>query len=399
MKRRTVDVLICGGGLAGLTAAAAFGHAGHSVLLVDPAQPKTDGSLGQSDLRSTAFLRPARALFEEIGLWPAFARHAVPLQALRIVDTAGEPPQARAERVFRADDMGGGPLGWNFLNWMIRQEVLSHLAKQPNVDLRFGTGFRNLLTRTTGAIVTLSSRTQIGAQLVIGADGRNSAVRDAVGISCQTTRYGQKSLAFTATHVHGHENISTEIYHRGGPFTMVPLADLDGKPASAIVWMNPGPTTVDLANLAVEAFNAEMTRRSANLFGPLELASARAVWPIISQRAARLTGLRTALIAEAAHVLPPIGAQGLNTSLNDVAALLQAAQTYPQAIGGRVMLDMYDRARRRDIANRVRVIDLFNRVTRSGDIGLQSLRLAGLKAGHDIQPLRRALMRVGMGPL
>ncbi len=399
MTRETVDILICGGGLAGLVSAAAFCHAGYSVLLVDPASPVASGSMHKTDFRSTAFLRPAQALFEEIGLWAAFSRHAVPLQALRIVDATGEPPQVRAERVFRAQDMGDGPLGWNFLNWVIRKELLSHLGKQPNFELRFGTGFRNMLNRTTGAMATLTSGAQILAQLVIGADGRNSAVRDAVGINSRTTRYGQKALAFIATHVHRHKNVSTEIYHEGGPFTMVPLADIDGKPASAIVWMNRARKTVDLAGLKPQAFNAQMTRRAANLFGPMELASDRAIWPIISQRAARLTADHTALIAEAAHVLPPIGAQGLNTSLNDVAALLLAAQTFPEEIGGAAMLNMYERARHRDIANRVRVIDLFNRVTRSGDIGLQSLRLAGLKAVHDIQPLRRTLMRAGMGPL
>jgi 2-octaprenyl-6-methoxyphenol hydroxylase len=398
MKRETVDILICGGGLAGLVAAAVFGHAGHMVLLVDPAKPAMDGTARNGDLRSTAFLRPAQALLEEIGRWSTLARHAVPLQALRIVDTTGEPPCVCAERVFRPDDLGSGPLGWNFLNATVRLELLRHLGKQPNVELRFGTGFRTMMTRTTGAVVTLTGGSQVSAQLVIGADGRNSAVRDAIGIGSKIIRYGQKSLAFTATHVHAHECISTEIYNQGGPFTMVPLADLDGKPASAIVWMNAGRKTVDLARLDAQAFNAEMTRRSANLYGPMELASDRAIWPIISQRATRLVAQRTALIAEAAHVLPPIGAQGLNTSLNDVAALLQAAQAWPDAMGGPDMLDTYERARRRDIASRMWAIDLFNRVTRSGNPGLQSLRLAGLKAVHDIAPLRHRLMRAGMGP-
>ena len=399
MARETVDILICGGGLAGLVSAAAFCHAGHSVLLVDPASPVANGSNDKTDLRSTAFLRPAQVLLQEIGLWSTLSSHAVPLQALRIVDTTGEPPQVRAERVFRAQDMGDGPLGWNIQNWMIRQNLLIHLGKQPNVELRFGTGFRTILTRTTGAMVTMANGTQIWAQLVIGADGRNSAVRNAVGITSRTTRYGQKALVFIATHVHRHNNVSTEIYHEGGPFTMVPLADIDGKPASAIVWMNKARNSVDLGGLEPQAFSAQMTRRTVNLFGPMELAGDRAIWPIISQRAARLTAEHTALIAEAAHVLPPIGAQGLNTSLNDVAALLRAAQSFPEAIGEPAMLNMYERARYRDIANRVWVIDLFNRVTRSGDSGLQSLRLAGLKAVHDIEPLRSTLMRAGMGPL
>jgi len=381
--------------LAGLAAAAAFAHAGHSVLLVDPNTPQPTG---QGDLRSTAYLQPARALLDEIGLWSAIAPMAVPLETLRIVDCTGEPPMVRDERAFRFDERGDTPLGWNFLNAPTRQEFLKFLEKQPNVELRFGVGFASVLTRTNAALVTLSDTSAITAKLVIAADGRHSAVRDAVGIGVRTTRYGQKSLAFTATHLHPHNNVSTEIYHRGGPFTMVPLADVDGQPASAIVWMNSGRRSVELAQMGNDQFNAEMTKRSAGLFGPMQLAGERSVWPIITQVATGLTAERTAIIAEAAHVLPPIGAQGLNTSLNDVAALLTAARNHSDDLGGRAMLDSFEKARLPDIRNRARAIDLFNRVTRSGAPGAQALRLFGLKAAHDIAPIRKRLMRAGMGP-
>ncbi|MGB5557942.1 MAG: FAD-dependent monooxygenase [Paracoccaceae bacterium] len=399
MTRESCDILISGGGIAGLVTAAALGHAGFSVVLVDPAPPVTDGANAQADLRSTAYLRPAQALFSEIGLWDQLAPHSVPLEALRIVDMAGDPPEIRDERVFRSEELGEGPFGWNFLNWLTRREILAVLKRQSGIDLRFGTGFRGMLTRTTGAIVTLTDGTVIDCRLVVGADGRDSAVREAAGIAARTTRYGQKSLAFTATHPIPHGNVSTEIYHCGGPFTMVPLADIDGRPASAIVWMNAGPRSAELLGLDPAAFNAEMTVRSGGLFGPLELASRRGIFPIITQRAERLTAERTALVAEAAHVLPPIGAQGLNTSLNDIAALMQAARDHPGALGEPQMLAAYARARHTDIARRARAIDLFNRITRSGDVGLQSLRLAGLKAVHDVAPLRRKIMQAGMGPL
>ncbi|MGJ8584955.1 MAG: FAD-dependent monooxygenase [Marinosulfonomonas sp.] len=399
MQLDKTDILICGGGPAGLIAAAALAHAGFNLCVVDPSAPITKGDERGADLRSTAFLQPAQALFREIGIWDRLLPHAIPLDKLRIVDTAGDPPELRDERAFDSAELGDQPFGWNFLNWRIRHELVAHLTAQPNVELRFGTGFASLLTRTSGAIVTLTDGTRLQARMVVAADGRNSPVRDASGIAVKTTRYGQKALAFIATHPEPHLNVSTEIYHEGGPFTMVPLADIDGIPASAIVWMNPGRRAVDLAALPESAFNVEMSRRSAGLFGPLELASPRALWPIITQRAEALTAQRIALIAEAAHVLPPIGAQGLNTSLNDVAALLEAARGTPAQLGEPPMLATYEKARHKDIANRTRIIDLFNRVTRSGDVNLQSLRLAGLKAAHDIAPLRQGLMRAGMGPL
>jgi len=399
MTREQIDILVVGGGIAGLVAAAAMGRAGYRTVLVDPTPPVTDGAAQGADLRSTAFLRPARDLFAHIGIWTALRPHATPLEALRVVDTSGDPVTVRAERTFRGAEMGDEPFGWNFLNWVIRRELLAIIPTIPDVELRYGTGFKSLVNRTAGAIVTLSDGSQVQAKLVIGADGRDSPLRDAAGIGVHTTRYGQKSLAFTATHALPHRFISTEIYRTGGPFTMVPLPDVGGQPASAIVWMNSGPRAEALRAMDDDAFNAEMTERSAGLFGPMQIASPKGIFPIISQHAHHLTEGRIALIAEAAHVLPPIGAQGLNTSLNDISELLTRIETAPADPGAAATLQAYERKRLPDITARARAIDLFNRVTRgSGDLS-QMLRLSGLTLAHDITPVRRGLMRAGMAPL
>lgn len=399
----TVDVVVSGGGIAGLIAAAAFGASGFKTLMIDPAQPVITGDEASSDLRSTAFLRPARDLFQRIGIWDTLAPHATPLEALRIVDTLpgedGTPAVIRTERQFEGRESGDEPFGWNFLNWVIRRELARAVPDIPNVELRYGVGFKSLFTRTSEARVTLTDRTTVRAKLVVAADGRNSPLRDAAGIGVKTTRYGQKSLAFTATHELPHHNVSTEIYREGGPFTMVPLADIDGKHASAIVWMNKGPYAKELLNMEVEAFNATMTTRSAGLFGRLELASGRGIFPIITQLADQLSSERVAVIAEAAHVLPPIGAQGLNTSLNDLAELLALAEDNPVGLGDQAMLDAYAKTRHRDITARAKVVDVFNRVVRSEDDILRAVRLLGLKAVHDLRPVRRKVMEAGLGPI
>lgn len=398
----TVDILVSGGGIAGLITAAAFGAAGFTTLMVDPVPPTITGDEAQSDLRSTAFLRPARDLFEKIGIWDELAPHATPLEALKIVDTVpgdNGAPTVRATRQFEGRETADEPFGWNFLNWVIRRELARAVPEQPNVTLRYGVGFKRLLTRTSEARVTLTDGTQVRAKLVVAADGRNSPVREAAGIGVKTTRYGQKSLAFTATHELPHHNVSTEIYREGGPFTMVPLGDIDGKHASAIVWMNKGPYAKELLTMAPEQFNAVMTERAAGLFGEMELASGRAIFPIITQVADALASERVAIIAEAAHALPPIGAQGLNTSLNDLAELLTLCETHHDDLGGQTMLDAYAKTRLRDISTRSKVVDLFNRVTRSDDDILQMVRLWGLKAVHDIKPVRQKVMQAGLGPI
>jgi 2-octaprenyl-6-methoxyphenol hydroxylase len=233
--------------------------------------------------------------------------------------------------------------------------------------------------------------------MVIGADGRDSAVRRALGIGATTIRYGQKALAFATTHPIPHGNVSTEIHRSGGPFTLVPLPDRDGRPASAVVWMERGPEALRLAALDVPAFEAAMSERSCHLFGPLTLATRRTVWPIISQMADRLTGERTALIAEAAHVMPPIGAQGLNTSLGDLRILLDLATANPAGIGDPAMLDAYARARGPEVRVRMAGIDMLNRASMLGAQGLRDLRAGALDALYSVAPVRRTLMRAGMG--
>jgi len=330
------DILISGGGIAGLTAAAAFGTAGFQVICVDPTPPVTDGAADGADLRSTAMLQPARKLLERAGLWDALAPHAAPLQVMRIIDAGGEEAEPRVTREFNAAEISDLPFGWNFPNWLLRREMMARLEALDTVDFRAGVGTQRLFTRESGAKVTLTDGTRIATKLVVAADGRGSAMRAASGIDVQTQRYGQKAIVFAVTHPIPHENVSTEVHRTGGPFTLVPLPDRDGMPCSAVVWMDDGPKAHERMEMDVAAFEAEASARSTYHFGPLTLVSKRQIWPIITQHAARLSSERVALIAEAAHVMPPIGAQGLNMS-----------------------------ARYGDISLRVRGIDLLNRASQA----------------------------------
>ncbi|MFC7703940.1 UbiH/UbiF family hydroxylase [Plastorhodobacter daqingensis] len=396
MRTRT-DILISGGGVAGLTAAAAFGSAGFSVICVDPARPVTDGAADNADLRTTAFLQPSVAVLEAAGLWSRLLPHAAPLQVMRIVDAGGKVPEARIVKDFDAADISAQPFGWNLPNWLLRREMLFRLEELPNVAFRAGVGTRTVLTRDSAAIVTLSDDSRIEARLLIAADGRGSPVRTALGIPVRTTRYGQKALAFAVSHPIPHENVSTEIHRSGGPFTLVPLPDRDGRPCSAVVWMESGAEAQRLAALPTAAFEAEMSERSCHLFGPLTLLGRRSIWPIISQIAARFSGQRTALIAEAAHVVPPIGAQGLNMSLADTRVLLELAQAQPESLGRAAMLETYHRRRWPEVQTRLAGIDLLNRASMLGQPIMRDARAAALNLLYSARPVRQTLMRAGLG--
>lgn len=395
--RIDTDILVSGGGVAGLTAAAAFGSAGFRVICVDPEPPVTAMEASGSDLRTTAFLQPSVPVLEAAGLWSRLEPHAAPLQVMRIIDAGGEVPEPRIVKDFDAADISEQPFGWNLPNWLLRREMVARLAELPNVDFRPGTATQRLLTREAEALVTLSDGTRVAARLVVAADGRASPMREAAGISVTTTRYGQKALAFAVTHPIPHRNVSTEIHRSGGPFTLVPLPDRDGMPCSAIVWMETGPEVARLAALPPAEFEAAMNERSCFTLGPLTLASRLTVWPIISQIAERMAGERVALIAEAAHVVPPIGAQGLNMSLADLRELLALAEADRAGLGSAKMLETYHRKRHLEVQARVAGIDVLNRASMMGAQGLRDLRAGALNALYSVAPVRRTLMRAGLG--
>ncbi len=391
------DIVISGGGIAGLTAAAVFGAQGFAVLCVDPAPPVTEQDADGADLRSTAFLQPARAFLERAGIWDRLSDHAMPLQVMRIVDAGGAEAAPRVTRAFDASEISDLPFGWNLPNWLLRRELSAQLHDMPTVDFRPGTATTTLFTRTASARVGLSDGSRVTAKLVIAADGRDSPMRRAAGIDVTTTHFGQKALAFAVTHPIPHENVSTEIHRTGGPFTFVPLPDRDGRPCSAIVWMDTAAQANDLLALDIPAFEAAMSERSCHLFGPLTLASRRGAWPIIAQAAHRLSGERLALVAEAAHVVPPIGAQGLNMSLADLDLLLDLALAQRDTLGSAAMLHAYHRRRIADVRARVAGITLLNRASMASDPLLRDARAAGLQALYALSPLRKTLMQAGLG--
>jgi 2-octaprenyl-6-methoxyphenol hydroxylase len=400
MDRVETDILVAGGGIAGLSAAAAFAAEGFEVTCVDPVPPPGAGDAEGSDLRSTALLRPSVELLERAGIWPRLKAHAEPLRVMRLADAGGRENAIRTVADFTAAELGVEAFGCNAINWLIRRELAAGLAALPGATLRAPVGVARVVPRSSGALVTLTDESQVRARLLVAADGRDSLVRESLRIGVRRWRYGQAALVFAVSHPVPHEGVSTEIHRTGGAFTLVPLPDHEGVHHSAVVWMETGPRARALAALDASAFEAELNARACGVLGNLRRASPVRNWPIVSQVATRLTGARTALVAEAAHVVPPIGAQGLNMSLRDVATLRDlavAARAAGRDIGDEAMLERYARARRADVLLRVAGIDALNRAAMLGPRPFRDLRRAGLVALHGLPPLRRAAMRLGLG--
>jgi len=342
-ERIETDILVIGGGLAGLALTARLAAAGRDVLCVEANAAPTPDTAGH-DQRTTAILMPGIDTLRQTGAWEAIAPDAQPLHGMRIVDCGGRDAAPRDEAMLDC------------------------------------------------VLATLSDGTRVSARLLVGADGRGSVVRERSGIGLRKWGYAQKALAARVEHTRPHEGISIEMHHVGGPLTFAPLPGN----RSGLVWMNPDAEADRLAALDDDAFLEELNQRSHGLYGEITAAAPRALWPATTQVATGLTAARTALVAEAAHAFPPIGAQGFNLSLRDVEALatLCAGEDDP---GGERVLSAYKRQRTPDILARTAGVDILNRSVRSELRPVRDIRRMGLSILGRTPPLRRLAMKIGMG--
>ena len=206
-----------------------------------------------------------------------------------------------------------------------------------------------------------------------------------------------RDRTFIVTHEKPHHNASIEIHRSGGPFTFVPLADFEGNPCSSVVWMESNKNVKQLLSLKTEQFEDEINNRSCSHLGKLKMISHISDWPIISQIAKQLTAKRTALIAEAAHVLPPIGAQGLNMSVSDIKSLYELAKDTSGLIKIQETLDKFDRSRRLDVRTRVLGINTLNEISKSSISLAQRSRGLGINFLHSSPKIRHGIMKLGLG--
>jgi 2-octaprenyl-6-methoxyphenol hydroxylase len=376
------NVAVVGAGAAGLAAASALAAAGREVVLIAPPATPTDW-------RTSALLSGSVAFFEKLGAWNRLKLHASPLKRMRIVDATHRLIRA-PEVVFSADEVGLDAFGYN-----IRNSDLTAGLEHRVAEL----GIRRLAALAESAqlhpdhiTVTLPDGRAVHAKLVAAADGRRSAMREAAGIKVVDWQYAQAALVVNFSHTQSHEDTSTEFHTEHGPFTLVPL----GVKQSSLVWVGRPDSHQRRMALSAEALAAEIEERSQSILGAVTLTSPRQLFPLSAMTARRFAANRVALIGEAGHVVPPIGAQGLNLGLRDVSALVETVADASDP-GRSDLLDRYDRARQFDVVSRTGAIDLLNRTVLSDLLPVQAARGLGLFLLDRIPALKHAAMRQGLG--
>jgi 2-octaprenyl-6-methoxyphenol hydroxylase len=392
MAFKETDILICGGGAPGLTLALLLARAGVAVTLVERSGPSVPR---QPDGRTSAIMQGSINILKAVGGWESVAAQGETMSTLRIVDDSGltaKPAQAD----FRAAEIGLDAFGVNMPNAVLTAGLLDLAVRQAGMTIVAPAELSALETDPTGITATVNGQT-IRACLVVGADGRQSAVRTLAGIGVETKDYRQKAITCLINHALPHDYVSTEFHRPSGPFTLVPLPGN----RSSVVWVDFNAPVDAFMAMRRQDFARTLQDRTRGILGETVLACEPSAWPLSRLKADRLTAPRVALIAEAAHVLHPLGAQGLNLSLRDAATLAETiidALRLGQDPGQDSVLESYERKRRPDLAMRLSGTDGLNRLVSTDLVPLKLLRQAGMRTILDVPPLKRFAMRQGLAP-
>lgn len=381
------EVAVIGAGPAGLIAGLATAELGFGTAIVGPRADPSDG-------RTAALFQTSVALLKRLGAWQAIAPHAEPLDAIRLIDATGALFRA-PEVTFRASEIGEPAFGYNVPNAVLTA-VLEDLAAQ-RLRRIVTAGVTNIVPGPDSVTLTTTEGGTISGQLVGAADGRQSPSRVAAGITPKCWTYNQAAIVCTFEHARPHHRISTEFHRRAGPLTVVPAPGN----SSNLVWVETVQEAERLSALDETAFVTELSKHLGGLLGRVSLRTPRRMFPLSGQTADPMAKNRIALIGEAGHVIPPIGAQGLNLSFRDAATLADcaaAARSAGEDIGGAKALHAYSKARHFDVTSRVWTVDLLNRSLLSQFTPVHAVRGLGLFALKSLTPLRHRLMREGISP-
>ena len=384
----TFDVAVVGGGPAGLSAAIALAQTGAKTALVGRRAPYADN-------RTTALLGGSVDFLQDLNVWRRCKGNAAALQAMRLVDDTGRLIRAPEVR-FSAGEIGLDEFGYNIENRLLMTALEQRAAELPALT-RFDDEADTISPGDADVAIRTGRGVSLSARLVAGADGRHSLCREAAGIAVNRRELNQAALTFNVSHSRPHRNISTEFHTAQGPCVFVPLPG----DRSSVVWVSAPKEAERLIALPDDNLSEAAERQSHSILGRLRVEPGRHLFPLAIEQPRQFAKARVALVGEAAHVIPPIGAQGLNMGLRDaadLADLVREAMVAGEDPGSPQVMKRYDTTRRADVLSRTFAIDIANRSLLSDFLPMQSLRAAGLHLIGSFGPLRRIAMREGLAP-
>lgn len=398
MEISRTDVLIAGAGMAGATAALACAHAGLRVVLVDPL-PFSAMVEETFDGRASAIAWSSFRQWRVLGVGDALAPHACGIDHILVTD--GKTPGASSGRGLPAflhfdaaeiaDRSDGEPMGWMIENRRTRAALADAILASKEITVLAPASVASVDPGPAGAEVTLADGRKFHASVVVAADGKGSAIREAAGISMSGWEYGQCGVVATVRLAEPHNGVAHEYFLPGGPFAILPLTEQ----RASLVWTEPKDRAGALRTASDAAFHAHLQRRFGEFLGAVRTEGPRFVYPLSMWLADRMTAPRIALLGDSAHAIHPIAGQGLNLGLKDAAALaevLSEAARLGEDIGSEAVLERYAAWRRFDNVAVTAATDVFNRLFSNDNPLLRAARGTGIAAVNRMGPARRFFM-------
>jgi 2-octaprenyl-6-methoxyphenol hydroxylase len=394
----TYDVMIVGGGPNGLAMALALGGKAAQpkakVLVVDARDPRGFAAAG-NDTRGSALTVATQNVFRALGCWDDLQPHVAEMRDIIVTDGTGRHEDRPALLSFAADAVRPSAAVITE-NCHINAALMAAVDRAPEIVVRGGVTVTDILTDKGQAQLRFADGTVARAPLLVGADGRNSFVRQHLGIAVDGHADGQTALTFSIAHDLPHGNRAEEHFSPQGVFALLPLPGN----RSSIVWGTTPDHAERLMAMDKDAFEAALTERVGRHLGTLRLDGKRQAYPLKRQVAQAIVGPRTALIGDAAHIIHPLAGLGLNLGFKDVATLadcVSEALRRGEDHGSVQVLDRYATWRRFDIVTTIAAMEGMSALFVNDWPVLASLRRTGLRLVDKMPSLKSGLMTEAAG--
>lgn len=398
MKSKTpfkTSIAIIGGGHAGLITSILLAQDGIDVVCIDSENPKDFNTA--IDQRTTAISYGSSQIIKKTGIWDSLVKKACPIKDIHILD--GSHSELLLD--FLSEDTSQEAFGWIVENHYLRQALYKAARSTKKLKHMTATKVVSMNRTDEGIIITCDNNAIVQADLVIGADGRQSFTRQWAGISSRQWSYNQNAIVCLVEHDNDHNNVAIEHFFSEGPFAILPMAPhKKGKYRSSIVWTEENNTKKSLLAYDDNIFNHALNARFPSSYGKVQCLSKRYSFPLNFSHAHHYIEDRIALIADAAHGIHPIAGQGLNLGLRDVdclTTLLIKAKKNNKPLYDPKILKKYQSMRRADNMTMSATTDTLNHLFSNNKKAIKTVRSIGLRAVSKIGPAKKFFMKQAMG--
>lgn len=404
------DIIIVGAGMVGAALANGLGQQGITVGLIDKAEPSDFDADASPDIRVSALSAGSERYLQSLGAWRRIqAMRATPYRRLAVWDETPHPlsrllPGSLTEVEFSASDLGASHLGHIVENSITQNALWQTLQDEADVTLITGQGLKALTQNAERATITLDDGTELSAQLIVGADGAMSRVRELAGIGVTRDQYEQQAMVMSVRYLGQPEDITWQGFYPSGPRAFLPLHNAGeqhpGETWGSLVWYDSPTRLTELKAMDNDTLMTEITKAFPSRLPMLTHIDAKASFPIARQHAKHYFLNRVVLAGDSAHTINPLAGQGVNLGFQDaqcLQGLLKEARRSGDDLAGERWLALYEKQRRPANRRMMLAMDLFYHLFSNAIPPVHLARNLGLGAARALPFARNGVARYAMG--